>query len=161
MPVRNLHTRAIAANADTVGALIDTLGARDDRLWPVEHWPRMRLDRPLDPGAAGGHGPIRYHVVEYLPGERVRFRFTGPRGFSGFHEFSVYGRGDHDAELCHLLVLRPHGPARLTWPLLYRWLHDALIEDALDRAERGLAGTVAEPARWNGYVRLVRAVLAR
>jgi len=159
--VRNVHARRLAVGTDRAGALIDTLAGADDRLWPHEWWPSMRFDRPLGVGAAGGHGPVRYRVVAYVPGQWVRFRFTGPRGFDGFHEYSVLGDGEDGAEICHLLVMRARGAARVTWPLLYRWLHDAVLEDSMDRAERELTGRVRRPARWNGYVRLLRRVLTR
>jgi len=140
--------------------LIDALGGDDDRLWPHGTWPALRLDRPLRPGAAGGHGPIRYHVVAHVPGRWVRFRFTAPRGFDGFHEYTVHEAADGGTELHHLLSMTVHGAARVTWPLLWRPLHDALIEDSLDRAERAVTGAVRSPARWSRYVRLLRAALS-
>ena len=89
MPVLNIHERIIAAPLDSVGRLIDSLSSPDDRLWPQELWPAMRFDRPLAVGARGGHGPIRYDVAAYAPGRSVRFRFTGPKGFNGFHELAA------------------------------------------------------------------------
>jgi hypothetical protein len=46
-------------------------------------------------------------------------------------------------------------------PLLaaVRWLHDALIEDALDRAETATAGRPVPARRWSPWVRLLRAAL--
>lgn len=58
----------------------------------------------------------------------------------------------------HLLVMRLHGLARLTWPLAIRWLHDAAIEDSLNHAERAFATTIHKSARWSGVARLLRAV---
>jgi hypothetical protein len=115
----------------------------------------MWLDRPLAVGATGGHGPIRYTVESYVPGEWVRFRVSAPRGFVGFHEFT-----SHDAPggtvLRHTIAVSLHGFGRLIWPLAIRWLHDAMIEDILDRAEQATTGTVAHPSRWSPYVRLLR-----
>lgn len=154
MAVYNLHVRRLpSVDPD----LIDSLAGRADRLWPDKVWPAMRFDRPLGVGATGGHGPVRYQVVAYEPGHWVRFRFSGPRGFDGFHEFTVH-RADKHAELHHLLAMTARGPARITWPLLWRPLHDALIEDSLDRAEQAATGTVRVPARWSRYVRLLRAL---
>ncbi|MFL1378619.1 MULTISPECIES: SRPBCC family protein [unclassified Nocardiopsis] len=160
MRVHNLHRRHLAASPDRVGALVDGLASPGDALWPADHWPAMRLDRPLGIGAAGGHGPVRYTVTDHTPGRHVRFRFSAPRGFDGFHEFTVEP-GDGGTVLRHLLAIRAHGPALLTWPLVFRPLHDALLEDCLDRAERTLTGTVRAPARWSPYVRLLRAVAVR
>lgn len=153
MAVFNRHVRQLSADP---GVLLDSLASSKDRLWPDEYWPPIRFDRALGPGADGGHGPVRYHVLEYLPGRWVRFQFTAPRGFDGFHEFSV-----HDTELHHVLAIRARGLARLTWPLLWRPLHDALIEDGFDRAERELGGTVTRTARWSRYVRLLRWLIAK
>ncbi|WP_280232510.1 SRPBCC family protein [Nocardia cyriacigeorgica] len=121
----------------------------------------MRFDRPLAIGAVGGHGPVRYHVESWQPGRWVRFRFTGPRGFDGFHEFTIHDEDDGTTTLRHLLAMRLHSTARLTWPLCYRWMHDALLEDALDRAELNTSGHLPRPARHSGYVRLLRALASR
>jgi hypothetical protein len=61
----------------------------------------------------------------------------------------------------HLMAMRLRFPAWLTYPLLWRPLHDALLEDTLDRAERSLTGTIESPATWSPYVRLLRAILAQ
>ena len=92
MNVASVHERVVARPIDEVGGLLDSLATPRDRLWPRETWPAMRFDRPLAVGARGGHGPIRYEVIEYDPGVRVRFRFTGPSGFDGFHEFCLIAR---------------------------------------------------------------------
>ncbi|MEU8922644.1 SRPBCC family protein [Kitasatospora sp. NPDC048545] len=158
MAVLNIHERTVPAPAEEVGALIDRLAGPDDPLWPAPDWPGMRFDRPLAVGAVGGHGPIRYTVAGYAPGQWVRFRFTGPRGFDGHHEFTVHPAGGTTV-LRHTIAMRLRGPGRLTWPLAFRWLHDALVEDGLDRAVRACGGTVAHPARWSPYVRLLRRLI--
>jgi hypothetical protein len=161
MAVHNTHERRLDASPDAAGALLDALASDGDRLWPHDSWPAMRLDRPLGVGATGGHGPVRYTVEEYDPGRRVRLRFLAPRGFDGFHEFTVRPDPSGGTVLAHLLAMRAHGPARASWPLVFRPLHDALLEDALDRAERALTGGVRAPARWSRRVRLLRSLLAR
>lgn len=154
MFVINLHDRSLATSPEKVGALIDTLGTQDDRLWPRERWPSIRFDRPLQVGAKGGHGPIRYEVEAYSPGRLVRFRFSSPRGFDGTHMYEVVTRGK-SVTLRHLLKMNVRRAALLTWPLFYGPLHDALIEDSLDNAERAVAST--DPAtRWSRYVRVLR-----
>ncbi|MEV7614426.1 SRPBCC family protein [Streptomyces sp. NPDC089799] len=158
MGVHNVHERLLAATESEVGELLDTLASGDgDRLWPVPHWPRMEFDHPLGPGAVGGHGPVRYTVAGYAPGRWIRFEFTGPRGFHGFHELAVLPAGPDRARLHHTLSMSTRGAARLTWPLAWRPLHDACLEDGLDRAELACTGRVARPARRSPYVRLLRA----
>lgn len=159
--VRNEHRRRLAAAPDAVGALVDSLASPGDRLWPVPHWPAMRLDGPLVEGARGGHGPVRYRVEEYRPGRCVRFRFEAPAGFRGHHEYVVVPLGGEETLLRHSLVMRTTGRARLSWPLFYRPLHDALIEDSLDRACRSLGLAVPRPRRWSPLVRLLRAAAVR
>ena len=154
--VNNGHQRQLAAPPQVVGRLIDGLAGTDDRLWPTEQWPAMRFDRPLGVGASGGHGPVRYQVEAYIPGEAIRFRFRAPTGFDGYHEYVVVPLPDSGTLLRHRLVMATAGPARLSWPLLYRPLHDALIEDSLDKAGRSLGLNVAEPRRWSWRVRLLR-----
>ena len=81
--IRNVHERVINAPIESLGALLDGLGQKDDRLWPSQSWPPMVLDRPLAVGADGGHGVIRYYVSEYEPGRRVRFTFRPRTGIIG------------------------------------------------------------------------------
>ncbi|MET7341585.1 SRPBCC family protein [Streptomyces sp. NPDC005547] len=165
MGVYNVHERLLPVAVHRVGALLDGLArpGGEDRLWPHRSWPAMAFDRPLGVGAAGGHGPVRYTVVAHVPALWVRFAFDGPRGFHGFHEYAVLpaGTGESGAVLRHTLAMRTTGPARLTWPLVWRPLHDALIEESLDRAERACAGAVARPARRGPYTRLLRALVRR
>ncbi|MFJ6515748.1 SRPBCC family protein [Streptomyces sp. NPDC091406] len=156
MGVYNVHERSLAAKSGEVGALLDTLSGEEDGLWPHGSWPPMAFDGPLAPGAAGGHGPVRYTVTAYVPATWVRFTFTGPRGFHGFHEYAVLPVDETHTLLRHTLAMNTSGPARLTWPLVWRPLHDALLEDSLDRAERACTGAVEHPARRGSYVRLLR-----
>ncbi|WP_330335514.1 SRPBCC family protein (plasmid) [Streptomyces sp. NBC_00536] len=162
MGVYNVHERLLAAKGSEVGALIDSLSdGVADRLWPQQKWPALEFDRPLAVGATGGHGPVRYAVTAYVPGTWVRFTFSGPRGFHGFHEFAVLPVDAERTVLRHTLAMRTGGLARLTWPLAFRSMHDACLEDGLDRAELACTGTVARPARWSPYVRLLRALERR
>lgn len=159
MHIINVHERTFAGPeaVGALGSLIDGLAGPDDRLWPgtpAGRWPPMRLDRALGVGARGGHGPIRYHVVEYQPGQRVVFEFEQrglARGFVGRHVFDVIGRPDGTA-LRHVLEADADGAAALRWKAVVEPLHDALLEDALDRAERALTGSVRQPARWSRRV---------
>ncbi|MFJ1824254.1 hypothetical protein ACIO6T_21575 [Streptomyces sp. NPDC087532] len=88
----------------------------------------------------------------------MRFTFSGPRGFYGFHEYAVLAVDDERTLLRHTLAMDARGPARITWPLVWRPLHDACLEDSLDRAELACTGTVAHPARRGRYVRMLRSL---
>ena len=58
------------------------------------------------------------------------------------------------------VVFRFTGLSLLTWPLVFRPLHDALLEDALDKVAAVLAGEVWQRRRWSFTVRFLRRLLA-
>jgi hypothetical protein len=158
--MRNTHSRRIDAPAAVVGALIDGLSGPGDRLWPSPAWWPLRLDRPLGVGADGGHASIRYRVTAYEPGRSVRFAFAPGNGLVGYHEFSVAPAGSDACVLTHDMGGSIKGFDIVMWPLMIRWLHDALIEDLLDNAERAATGTVRKPYRRSAWVDLWRGVLS-
>ena len=152
---KNVHQRSIDAPPGDIGELINSLSERDDALWPARMWPRMALGASLGVGAAGGHGPIRYFVEEFNPGWSVKFRFAAPTGFDGFHRFEVLEEEYGQVTLRHTLEMKTTGLAILSWPLFYRPLHDALIEDALAKAQ-GSLGLTPDVKPWSGWVRTLR-----
>lgn len=151
----NVHERTIEAPSEEVGALLDRLGSEGDPLWP-RAWQPMRLDRPLQVGAEGGHGGVRYRVSEYEPGRRVRFTFHPATGIDGYHELVVEPFGEGRCVLRHVLEGEARGVMRVLVPLMVEALHDAVLEDLLDNAERAATGVVARPAQWSRWVRLAR-----
>jgi hypothetical protein len=50
----------------------------------------------------------------------------------------------------HTLEGETTGTMRLAWPLVWRPMHDALIEDALDTAEASLSGAAIARRRLSG-----------
>jgi hypothetical protein len=155
MRVLNIHQRELQAPTAQVGALIDSLASKADRLWPKHSWPAMRFDRPLGIGADGGHGPIRYRVEAYEPGRYIGFRFSGPKGFDGFHALEVLPLSVHTTLLRHRVQMHTRGLARLSWPLVFEPLHDALLEDALATGQASLGLTPILPG-WTLRVRCLR-----
>jgi hypothetical protein len=153
--VVNVHERVIPASVDAVGRMIDALGSPGDVAWPSERWPPLKLDRPLQVGAAGGHGPIRYRVESYEPGRRVRFRFLSPEGFVGTHGFDVETAGEGASRLRHVIEMRTEGMAVLNWSLIIRPLHDALLEDVLDKVE-GAFRDIGPARTWSRRVAFLR-----
>ncbi|MFN8609100.1 MAG: SRPBCC family protein [Vulcanimicrobiota bacterium] len=151
--IRNIHRRILPCAKEEAAYLIDGLAGPEEALWPVGDWPRMRLSAGLSPGSHGGHGPIGYFVENYRPGLEVQFRFTAPRGFKGYHRLRLT---DHSQGclLEHDLQMRATWLAWLHWQLVLRPLHDALLEDALDRA----GGYFGQPPlnRYSFYVRFLR-----
>lgn len=159
MNILNIHERELEANPIEVGALIDSLASKKDRLWPKHIWPRMEFDRSLRVGAKGGHGPIRYYVEKYSPGKSIKFRFTGPIGFNGFHGYEISGGPKLPVILRHTLKMDTYGTAILSWPLVYRPLHDALIEDSLATAQVSL-GLTPKIQEWSHWVKILRWVVS-
>ena len=160
MRILNVHERSFRSSPEQAARLLDSLSSPDDALWPSKHWPRMRLDKPLGLGATGGHGPIRYSVVAYEPGKKVTFEFISPRGFVGKHWFEVLGHGASGTMLRHTIEMSLVGSALLSWPMSVRPLHDALVEDALTKAQVEL-GEQPTPVTWSPWVRLLRRVVGR
>lgn len=159
MRVRNVHEREIPVPAAEVAALFNSLSPERDLLWPQTMWPPMRFDRPLGVGASGGHGPVRYAVEEFIPGQSVKFRFTGPRGFNGHHRLEVLPKNEGCTVLRHTIDMKAQGPALLSWSLVFRPLHDALLEDSFALAQATL-GAAPHVRPWSWWVKILRWVLS-
>ncbi|MEV3988805.1 DUF2867 domain-containing protein [Streptomyces sp. NPDC049837] len=152
--VRNVHARVIEAPAERVGALLDRIAADDDPLFPTPAWTPMRFDRPLGVGADGGHGPIRYRVTAYTPGRSLRCDFSPPS--NGHHRLDVEPLGPGRCRLTHTLEQRQGPGQALVWSLFIRVLHDSVIEELFDNAERATTGTTAgRPVTRSPWVRLL------
>lgn len=160
MKVLNMHERELPVPAQQVGRLIDSLSSMQDSLWPRHSWPRMEFDRPLQVGATGGHGPIRYFVESYAQGSSVRFRFTGPKGFNGHHRFEIFEISTQACVLRHTLEMDAIGPAVVSWPLVFCPLHNALIEDSLALAQASL-GQRPVVREWSSWVKLLRWLVSK
>ncbi|MCP3797747.1 SRPBCC family protein [Allokutzneria sp. A3M-2-11 16] len=153
--IHNVHERELPVDTATAGALLDDLLDLDRTIWPVDRWAPMAMDRPLGVGARGGHGPIRYDCTAYEPGRLVEFTFTPKMGLKGTQALEVLpGPRPGTSLLRHTATGRTVGLMRLLWPLAIRWLHDALLEDLLDRAATAVGHPPAQPARWPLWTRL-------
>jgi hypothetical protein len=135
-------------------ALLRSLASHEDRLWPGDKWWPQRFDGGLEPGSKGGHGPVKYKVESVAP-RRVVYRFPSRSWFRGTHAFDLVPH-PQGCELVHTLDGTTHGIGLVLWPLVVRPLHDALLEDVLDRAESSLGAPPASPAVHTGYVRFLR-----
>ncbi|MEU4157260.1 SRPBCC family protein [Actinoplanes sp. NPDC026670] len=151
-----MQRRVIAAPVAVLGDMLDRLAGPNDTLWPDDE--PLWLDRPLGAGATGGHGSMRYTVTAYQPGLRVRFEFPAGSPLAGFHELWVRAITHERAEMVHILVAQPRGAMLLLWPLADRWVHQALIAELLDNAERAATGRVRRPARRSLWVQLLHTV---
>lgn len=124
----------------------------------TDKWPPMILDNGLQVGSKGGHGPIKYTVQEFEPGEFIQFAFTRPKGLNGFHRFEMTRLDDCTTELKHTIRMNTTFSAAIKWAIAIRWLHDAYIEDAFDRVEN-YSATEKKVSEWSGWVKLLRMIL--
>lgn len=153
--VLNIHERLLHAPAQEAGELINRLASPNDAMWPSTPWPPLRFNRALSVGAVGGHGPFRFSVESFEPGRYIRFRFTAPKGFIGTHYFQLKENTADKVLLRHVLEMNVVGFARISWPLIYRPCHDALLEEALDRAQSFLAGEPRRPRKLSFRTKLL------
>ncbi len=154
--IRNVHERNLRAKVTDVASLVHRLSLENDRLWPQDRWPAMKLSGGLVEGSSGGHGFVRYSVAS-VDRHRVVFRFDERIGLRGTHFFEFEETSPSGGcVLRHVLEGESLGSMRIVWPLVVRPLHDALVEDGLDNAVRELDGEQVEKRRLTLRVRLLR-----
>jgi hypothetical protein len=156
--MRNVQQREIGASAAKVGLMLDSFAGPEDQIWPAG-WPPAKLEAGLRVGSKGAHGPIRYSVVAYEQGRRIRMRFAPGIGIVGYHEFLLTPITDERCLVTHTVEGPLTGKMRVIWPLAMRWVHDALLQDLLDNIERGSTGQLRNgPARWSPWVLFLRMI---
>jgi len=138
--IESVHERRISASADSVGRLLETWGSHDDRIWRTDVSEPAFLDRGLEVGSRGGHGPVRYSVTHHEPGRRVELTFEPGRGLVGHHAFEIRPESGDACLVRHELIATTEGALTLMRPLLVA-LHDATVEDVLDHIEREVTGS--------------------
>lgn len=157
MQVLNVHKRIINQPKNRVSELLDNLSSNKDVIWPSENWPAIRFKNGLQVGSKGGHGIIRYTIVDYVEGEHLKFQFTKPEGFYGTHEFNIIEIDSNKVEINHIVKMKTSGyAAALTWIFAIRWLHNVLIEDAFDKVEN-LFSSKKVTTNYSIWVKLLRA----
>ena len=131
----NVHERVVAGPLDLSSELLEGILEPETSVWPFD-LRRLELDRGLEPGSTGGHGPVRYTVVEHEVGRRVRFAFTREAPIAGWHEFVIGDVPGQGVRWRHELLIDP----------VDQWIreqiepsHDALVEVLFDRLELRLA----------------------
>jgi hypothetical protein len=153
--IENVHAREIQAPVSLVGDILDTLGSPGDRVWAGDIWVAepVVFDRRLGVGADGGHGSIRYSVVEYQPGRRIVFRFSPGGGLSGSHGFGLEPVGPDHTRITHFLDAQLSPWMRPLVPILIGW-HDAMVETAFDRVELEATGSLERRTRIPRWLRI-------
>ena len=160
MKVINSHRRIVQQPKEKVSQLFKTLATKDDLIWPYENWPAIRFKKGVKVGSLGGHGIIRYTIIELIEGEYIKFQFSKPDGFNGIHELRVNTVNDSNTELIHEIRMHTSLKATILWVFVIRWLHDALIEDAFDKIENNFS-EVEKRTSHNFWVKFLRTYFKR
>jgi len=158
MKVLNIHKRIINQPKEKVSELLGTLSTKNDKIWPYEKWPAMKFQKGLVEGANGGHGPIRYSLEKYEPRKFIQFAFSKPMGFNGIHKFEILELENGKTELKHTIDMDVVGKGLLVWIIAIRPLHNALLEDALDKVENQYLKEKRK-TEWTIWVKILRKIL--
>lgn len=157
MKVINIHKRQISQPKTELAKLFKTLASDNDMMLAIDKWSPMKLDKGLQVGSKGGHGPIKYFVTDYQQNNSITFQFD-LKGFDGFHKFEIAETEPNKTQLTHIIDLTTSGSATLKWALAVRWLHDAYIEDAFDKVENHFT-IDKKKSEWTMWVKILRKIM--
>lgn len=157
MKVINIHKREIQQPKTEIAKLFNTLATDNDMMLATDKWSPMKLDKGLQVGSKGGHGPIKYFVIDYQPQKSITFQFD-LTGFNGFHRFDIKELEPNKTELSHIIDMTTTGTATLKWLFAIQYLHDAYIEDAFDKVENHFTKN-KKKSEWSLYVKVLRKVM--
>ncbi len=155
MKVLNIHTRIIDQPIKSIIPIFESLASQNDRIFPIEHWSKMKLFGAKKVGTKAGHGIIKYTISKYISGKIIQFEFTSPKGFKGHHKFELSAIDIDKTELTHVINMKTTGHGTFFWIFVIRWLHDALLEDCLDKVENHFL-TTALKSKWSPWVEILR-----
>ena len=158
MKVLNTHKRTITKPIHEIVLLFKTLATDHDMILATEKWPPMKRDQALQVGSKGGHGPIRYHVIDNQEGKSITFQFDRPIGFNGYHKFELSSLRADVTEMTHTIDMTTTSFATIKWLFAIRWLHDAYIEDAFDNVENHFT-TDKKKSKWSWWVTILRKIM--
>jgi hypothetical protein len=159
--ITNIHYRDFKAPVSNLWNLVLSLASPEDKLWPRERWPAMTLDNHLNIGSKGGHSLIKYFIEDYQENRLIKFKFTEPKGFNGTHEFIVTQISSDVFRLEHKVILNLDFKGKIYWIFIIKHLHDALIEDLLDKAESNINEKKIEFRKLSLMVRGLRYIIRR
>ena len=157
MKVIKIHKRHISQPKSELANLLKTLATDNDMMLATDKWSPMKLDKGLQVGSKGGHGPIKYFVTDYQQDNSITFHFD-LKGFDGFHKFEIAETEANKTQLTHIIDLSTSGSATLKWALAIRWLHDAYIEDAFDKVENHFT-IEKKKSEWTMWVKILRKIM--
>ena len=155
MRVINIHKRTLHQPKEKVSQLFKTLATSSDLVWPYENWPAMKFKGGMRVGSKGGHGLIRYTIIDFKAGEYIKFQFSKPEGFNGTHELKIMETSETVTEIIHEIKMQTSLKATFFWMFIVRWLHDALIEEAFDKIEHYFT-TSKKQTKYSFWVKFLR-----
>jgi hypothetical protein len=153
-----MHQREYDQPSVAISEKFDTLSSEKDRLWPNELWPPLVLNNGLKLNSSGGHGPIGYYVSNCRKGKFVEFTFTRPKEFVGIHKFEVLETSNDKTVLRHTINMEVNLKGYISWCLAIKWLHDALLEDCLDKVHNQVSENQVRSPH-NFWVKFLRNML--
>lgn len=160
MKIINIHQREYHQPYARLCDILETLSSRNDRLWPNEIWPPMILSDGLAVHSRGGHGPIGYYISNYDPGKCIEFTFTQPEDFVGTHTFEILVISESLCILKHTIDMDLNSRGAVVWCCAIKWLHDALLEDCLDKVHNQLEESMIHSPH-NFWVKILRWLLKK
>ncbi len=158
MKVINIHSRIIREPKEQISKIFDSLSTNNDQLWPTGKWPPMIFRKGLMEGAIGGHRPIKYSIKKYIPGNLIEFSFMKPHGFIGIHRFEITEIENDKTEIKHTINMTLIGKGIFAWYIAVKWLHNALLEDCMDKAENNFL-TEKKKTEWSLWVLFLRRIV--
>lgn len=162
MRIVEVHKRQFDSPDHEVRALLDSFGRPGGLFQPGEEWLAQGINETLTVGVKTGHWPFKYEVQDYVPGESLGFTFLYPPCLKGATcRFQIYKNLKGNTVLVNTFEHSAKGPANISWPLVFKWLYQASIQDVLANAQRSL-GEVPKVRGWSPWVNLLRSIfLAR
>lgn len=157
MKIINIHKRVLSQPKHEVAKLFRTLGTENDLMLATDKWSPLKLDKGLQVGSKGGHGPMKYFVTDFQEDNSITFQFD-LTGFNGFHKFHLTELETNRTELSHIIDMTTTGAASIKWALAIRWLHDAYIEDAFDKVENHFTEN-KKSSQWSWWVVTLRKIM--
>ena len=159
MKIINIHKRTFNQPKEILGELLGSLSTKEDKIWPYEKWYSMKFENGLKIGSKGGHGSIRYTIEKYTPNEFIQFIFTKPKGFIGVHSFEINELSDDKTELKHTIKMDVKFADLFNWIFVIKPLHNALLQDALDKVENHFNSKNNVVTEWSFWVKSLRNLL--
>ena len=158
MRILNIHKRAFLESKDEVSKIFASLSGDNDQVWPTEKWPRMIFENGLKEGEIGRHGIVKYSVNKFIPSRLIEFTFIEPKEFKGIHKLELNEVEENKIELKHTIDADLSIRGIFLWYFAIKWLHDALLEDCLDKVENHFLAE-KKKTKWNFWVKFLRRIL--